>query len=441
MCHTTVQEDMPLTTAGPGLSSAGAPADLNEGVPGYDADAVNAIAGNNGAPKSVSVRKPTKFGRLLEIASLGDFDPAGDMQPGSPSHKLTKFGALMQVLQPALEGGIIGLAGGKGTPGGGFNAANEFFMRRNALNFQRAMLERQFANDQFRNLLEYARTQHTLNQPYFSGARGTVVKGTDANGNPVVMRPNPYTGVYEPIPGITPESNESFRPEMTDQGLVTVSTKTGEVRRASLPLLPPDSSATGNIAPSKFDSGSPRIPRKPGASAASVSPGASPSAIAVGGGIPLRPAGFSKPAPRKVTNRNATGFETDSLIDENPNSPTYGQTLRSNIASRAPLPDRTEGLEDARQAAANDLSARIESYAAEALKRSGNDPDKAVAFMNGLKVGDPKAQQQLQSLLPKIRQRIRDRARTSKKSNPFGLSDQDWQSLTGGQAQQDQPEQ
>ena len=365
-----------------------------------------ALQKNGIDPHAVGLQKPTPFGRALELATGGAYDPTGGADTATPpTGKLTKWGALVRIISPALEGGLIGLAGGKGHPQGGFGAANDFYIRRRAMQMQNTMLARQLYNDQFKNSLELARTQHEVSVPPMTRVPNAI-KGKDANGKDIYMALNPRTMQYEPIQGITPESNADYQATPTDQGIVTYDKHgAAPTKLLTLPTTPPQGVASdeepgpdGN-APSQFDSGSSRS-----LGAASQSP----SGVTA---IPLRPAGFGKPKPAKVTNRNAAGNETDNLIDENPDSPTYGKVVKSGVATRAPLPDRTAAHTDQ----ANDVNSQIESYAAEALNQTGNDPDKAIAFLNGLKNSDPKVQQRYMGLLPKIRQRVRERTRQGKR--------------------------
>jgi len=388
----------------------------------------------NAAPKTtVGVSEPTKVGRAAELASGGLYDPTGglDTNPGAfPTVKSTKFGSLMRFLGPALQGGAIGALQGRAYPGGGFQAVQAFNDKQRAFAFQRMLMQREANNDAFRNELEAARTEHILKQPNFNGRGAGPIKGTTEDGRLVYMRPNPDTGVYEEIPGIVPEETpETFHGEMTDQGLVEMGNR-GTVKRALLPA-PGETGiplSFGNQEPTEFDSGSPRLPGR-----GSVSPAASPGAIR-GTGLPLYPPSHGKPKPGVVRRRNAAGFETDDLLDENPDSPTFGTVLKSNVASRAPLPNRSD---DTRNAKAEDAG-RSEQYAAAALAKNGNDPDKAIAYLNGLKIADPKAAKDFYRLLPQIRKSITDRThrRVPAKKNPFGLSDQDFGAILDGDANQ-----
>jgi DNA-binding transcriptional regulator YiaG len=48
-------------------------------------------------------------------------------------------------------------------------------------------------------------------------------------------------------------------------------------------------------------------------------------------------------------------------------------------------------------------AARSETYVAEALRQSASDPDKAIQYLNGLKIADPNAAKDFNRLLPQIR--------------------------------------
>src|SRR5438046_1376564 len=131
---------------------------------------------------------------------------------------------------------------------------------------------------------------------------GPTIKGKDAQGNTIVLSQNPNSGVYEPVEGVTPESQT--KELSTDQGIVTYdptnpqkgavplrmaqqassAQREGSAESASEPSL----RAQGTKVPTKFDSGSPRA-------AVSTSPGASPLAIQSSGGVPLRPSNYSTP--------------------------------------------------------------------------------------------------------------------------------------------------
>ena len=382
MCQTSSPQQMPLNTAGAGgpsftgnsvnapddangVSTAvpGAPPNLYQGPNGGGDPLTNAIQAEQQAnPQTVSVNAPTKFGKLLAIAA------------------------------PILEGGLIGAAGGKGHPGGGFGAAQDFYNQRRAYANQQALLQHTLNNDQFKNALEAARTAHTIATPPF--VRSATISGQDDQGNGIIQARNPFTGVYETVPGISPaDKSKTPKTEMTDQGLVNVDGSTATPVTLPGPSTPP---GTAMLPVRPNDPNSPRVPTAvPGSQA----PGA-----------PLHAPGFSTPKPTKTTNRNSAGVETDTFIDDNPNSPTFQQPIGKPVASRQPLPDKTANHDNDKA----DLQAQAETYAQAALDKNGGDPDKAIAYLNGLQVKDPDAQKKLNSMLPQIRKSIGDRTKSRK---------------------------
>lgn len=367
MCQTHAPTQMPLNTAGSQDSAGGDPLSM----------AIQAEQRAN--PTTVSVNAPTKFGKLLNL------------------------------VQPMLEGAAVGGFEGKGHPGGGFGAAQEFYDKQREHKLRDAMLQHTLTSDTFRNALEAAKTQHELGRPNFPNGRVTTAR--NAAGVPVLLRPNPETGVDEEIPGYSPldKNEDNVTPHMTDQGLMGIS-KTGEAAPITVPgaqqtletPLGPNNPVPGN----KFSGAT-----------------ASPRAISqvAGPAVPLHAPGFGKPKPAKVSNRNSAGAETDNLIDENPDSPTFGKPLKTGVANRAPLPDRSHNKEDEKAS----TQARVESYAQAALDAAGGDPDKAIQNLNGLKVKDPAAQKDLNSLLPAIRKSIGDRVKSRKPKTRNRLSAQD----------------
>src|SRR5271163_4233414 len=216
MCqHPTSTQSMPLANPYSGGGGAGAlppvgsPPDAN-GIPTPQFDPAAAMASGKsmvaaGVPSSVPVNQPTPFGRMLEVGSMGAYDPTGGADSRTPpSGRPTKMAMLMNFIRPVITGGLVGLAGGKGTPGGGFNAANNHFQQQRELQMRYAMMGRQMQNDQFRNQLEYARTQHILQQPNFSGRSVQLVAAKNAQGQTVFIRNNPDTGQPEQVQGFTP---------------------------------------------------------------------------------------------------------------------------------------------------------------------------------------------------------------------------------------------
>jgi hypothetical protein len=422
-------------------------------------------------PQPAQVSAPTKFGRALELASGGNYDPTGglDQTPG-PTGRMTKFGALAKVLGSMMEGATVGGFMGKSTPGGGFAAAHNMFMQRRMMDMQRYQMAANMMKLQSEVAKNQAEAQWNQRRPMVNRT-GPVIKGNGPDGKPIFLTQDPQDGIYKPAEGITPAAGNT-KEINTDQGIVTYDPE--NPRAGALPLTmgggptvgsaadakndvtagtaasasEPSERTKGGVprgmfggqpkAPSEFDSGSPRVPAR---GAVSTAPSASPGAIAASG-VPLHVPGFSTPKATVRANRNAAGVETDNIFDTNPNSPTFGQRIAATGNTRQPIPDRTAGRENAR---ATQKAADIEDseqYAATALQKSGGDSDEAIRLLNNLKVADPDAAKKLNRLLPQIRKSITDRAKQrkpkAKPTNPFGIKDEDWQRMTGGQTQPDQ---
>jgi hypothetical protein len=337
----------------------------------------------------------------------------------------------MKFIGPALEGGLVGLAGGKGHPSGGFGAANDHFAKKRALAIQQIMLQRQLQDSAYKNALEAARTQHEINAPRYPRIPNAI-KGVDKDGNPIIKVLNGDTGEWEVQPDIFPaDKSDHFTAVRGDDGEYSFNTTTGQAQ----PVMVPDPNAPqGGTTPMPL--GPRRVNPNDRYSGASASPQTQKANAPKM--IPLRPGGFSTPKPTIRASRNAAGVESDNLFDTNPNSPTFGKQIGSTGNTRAPLPDRSANRLATRQAQKDADIERSETYAGEALRRSGNDPDKAISYLNNLKIADPNAASDFKRLLPQIRKSIADRTkqRKPKAKNPLGLSDQDWQALIGGSPQQ-----
>lgn len=391
MCHTQTQVDQPLTTPGsalPGGGTAGAGPANGDPL----SSAIQSEAAAN--PKTASVTSPTKFGKLLSFVA------------------------------PLAEGALVGGFGGRGHAGGGFGAATDYFNAKK----DRALRQKQFdqqqqnANilNQYRQAqvaLDAARTQHELGKPNFTDGRTT--PAVDANGKPVLLRRNPITGDEEPIEGFTPpDKADKTSAVMTDKGLVAANSSEGTATPITIPGAPTTQSTPIN-------SHAPGSGRFGGATASPQMTKQVP-----GPGVPLMPPGAAKdknPKPVKVTNRGNSGSESDSLIDENPQSPTFGQTLKKNIAGRAPAPKEADNSRAIKAAEGTDA----ERYAGAAMDKFGGDPDKAIKYLNDLKTGDKESDAKLTKLLPLIRQHIRDRAKPGKTGKQPRLSAEDVKKLTG----------
>lgn len=108
-----------------------------------------------------------------------------------------------------------------------------------------------------------------------------------------------------------------------------------------------------------------------------------------------------------VTNRDAAGNESQSIVDIDPSSPTFGKVIKAGISSKAPMPKKPT---------ASDLSSTVEQAAEAAMDRAGQDPNKAIQLVNGLSKTDPR-------LLPLMRQRIREMARPGSTKRSYGTND------------------
>lgn len=356
---------------------------------------------NTGAPAGASsLPDPTASDPLSSAITAMEASQPKTTSPLAP----TKFGKLLKVLEPALEGGTIGAFAGRSHPGGGFGAAQDFYDTKRRHELQLAAFQNTLENSRQLRALEAARTAHEVNQPYFT--RGGTTAAQDEEGNDVLLEQNPFTGVREPVPGYRPPAKPDKAPhfQMTDKGLVSI----GPDGKASQVTLPETSAAPPQGPPAStgiVQAGGQVSPmfvaRKPGSGTVAAKPSS---------GAPLRAPGFSTPKVAKVANRNGAGAETDTLIDENPNSPTFGQPLKKNVAARAPLPDRAagnRGKKDSEEAA-------IEDHVDAVLQQVGNDPDKALAAINA----DKSVPSQYKA---RMRNRVREIARPGQKKKLSAL--------------------
>jgi hypothetical protein len=203
----------------------------------------------------------------------------------------TKFGMLMKVIGPALQGGLIGLAGGKGHPQGGFGAANDWFNQRRQMLLQQTMLQRQLQNDSQRNALEAARMR------YYDARTGAYDGSSTAPANPVAMPLRPGQMPSEAPPDLTPNNVPSqgsgvlkAKPELreTDQGLMDINGTTATPVTTRAPFKP-----------TQFNSGSPQI-----------------DGIPVGGNrVPLRAPGSARASGWK------NQAEEDAVVEYKTNHP------------------------------------------------------------------------------------------------------------------------
>lgn len=441
MCLSQTQSAPPIQPPPMSLPGASAP---DPNVPGGDTgpnSLGNALDASR-TPQAANVKTPTKAGRAVELLTGGAYDPTGGVDTGqaptSPNGgtQPTKFGALLKLITPMMQGATVGGFLGKSTRGGGFAAAQNLFMQQRMMQMQRNQFAINLMKLQSEVQKNQAEAQWAQRRPMVTRT-APVIKGEDDQGNPIFKAQNPQTGDYENVGGIHPSAGPS-KEVNTDQGMVTYDPANPKAGAVPLTLGPQvgnpsaaknnpaegsDESASepsaraagsgvpvsfGNIKPSAHDSGSPRLPAVP-----IGSPSQSPGAIAAtGGGVPLHAPGFANPKPTKVTNRNATGQETDNLVDENPNSPTYGQVVKKGVASRSPLPDRAANRDNVK----TKVAGQVEEAAGYALDNAKGDPDAAIALVNKSDM-DP-------SKKALVRQRIRERVKAGKpKTGKQSLAD------------------
>jgi hypothetical protein len=424
------------------------------------ATAIRAAGAN---PANVGVRTPGFGGRALELLTGGAYDPTqgADTATGAfAGGKETKWGVLARMMGLAEQGGIEGAFLGKSTPGGGFQAVQNLNLLRNQMLLRNLMLQNTLAKTQSdiqKNTAMtgfYNRGGNTrVGQPV-PGANGNYWR-TDPvtrelidtgvrvppkpenyelregqagpNGQPTYSLFNKNTGKITPAlidmtggnssGGLqAPAANPAL--DMERKNAESISELTGDAGIAKVPVMAQAlGESTEALRPPVIDN-----------STGMQSPGAIRSTAA--SGVPFMPAVNRNPRAGRVATRNAAGTETDNLIDENPESQTFGRVLKRGVATRAPLPDRG----DATRAQKDADSASAENYAGMALAQVGGDPNKAIAYLNGLKSADPKVQQQFNRLLPLIRQHIRDRVKGAGKiapNNGVGISNEQWNNLAG----------
>jgi hypothetical protein len=203
----------------------------------------------------------------------------------------TKGDMLMRLVVPMVMGGIVGWAGGKGHPGGGFGASNDFFAQQRALRLQNAMMQRQYQNDAYKNALDAARTQHEISMPPINRVPAPV-KAVE-NGENVMKSFNPSTMQWETMPGVTwsdkPTADQtSYDP---DRGVIIDRSK-GTFRTPVSEGPAPDSTTPGDTE-NGADSDSTSIPTGPPSRGSFIS-----------GGVPnTPPTGTAGPAPSPAAMR------------------------------------------------------------------------------------------------------------------------------------------
>jgi hypothetical protein len=282
-----------------GISTAvpGAPPNLYQGANGGGDPLTNAIQAEQAAnPQTVSVNAPTKLSKLLNIAL------------------------------PILEGGLIGAAGGKGHPGGGFGFANQFYAERRQQQLQQATLQRQAAQTQA--AIQAHQTSNDLAQQKIDLEDwGNPFSGQDADGNPAFFVRNRRTGETKQVNGATPlDKSGPGKTEMTDQGLVNVDGSTATPVTIPGPSTPP-STAMVSVRPN--DPNSPRVP--------AVIPGSQ------GTGIPLRAPNSGKQPRGSDFNNYYQKYLSDNDLEDSADNELDARSAYMD-AGRKPINDGSDGL-------------------------------------------------------------------------------------------------
>jgi hypothetical protein len=287
---------MPMANAPPvGPDANGASIPSGPSMPGGDqlGQTLDASKG----PTSVPVTSDTGTGSFLNNLAIGAGVTPDNSNTGTHG-PLTRFGMLTRVLAPMIEGGLVGWAGGKGTPGGGFNAANNHFQNQRQLQMQLQVMRLNAQKQYYENAKNAAETNY-YNQG--GGARFNQPVVGD-NGN--YWQINRSTGKLEDT-GVAAQDKTKAPPP--DKTTVTTNAKgdqlvVNETKSTARPIVMEGSGedgggpvATGlptkptsSIAATKYDSGSPTT--------GSFGPSASPTRGNIGGagaapsaGLPLGP--------------------------------------------------------------------------------------------------------------------------------------------------------
>jgi hypothetical protein len=238
----------------------------------------------------------------------------------------TKFGKLLSVVAPILEGGLVGLAGGKGHPSGGFGAANDWFAQKRAQQNQTLALQRQAAQTQA--AIQARQTANDIAQQKVDlDDWGTPFSGQDADGNPTFFVRNRRSGQVKQVNGATPlDKSGAGRAVMTDQGLMNVNGASATPVTIPGPSIPP---STAMI---------PINSRDPNSALAPL-----PIPGIQGSPVPLRAPGSGKP-------QRESDFDQfyDKYLDDNDLDDTAANQLQARsayqAAGRKPTSDNSGGL-------------------------------------------------------------------------------------------------
>lgn len=289
----------------------------------------------------------------------------------------TKFGKLLKVALPIIQGGAIGGFGGDWkVPGSGERVAEDYFDRQAAQALQKKSLDRNLQNDQFKNLLEYARANHEMQLPAAPGAAGRTWQAQGPDGKTHIWGLDPYHPQAPPIDrGVAPDTSRMQIIPGTD-GYAGVKTSGPDAGKAT-PITTPGNQPSDPV-------------------------------LVSSGGLPIMPPSSDteadrrnkakQPQPEKVTKRDASGAAQDYFVDKNPQSATFGQRIGGDapVATRAPAPIR--------KSTTTPDKGKVETYAGAILDQFGGDGDKAVTAVDGM-----------QTLPPEMKSAVRQRIREMKR--------------------------
>lgn len=296
--------------------------------------------------------------------------PATSTQPTTKKVP-TKLGSFLQFMVPLagqlFQGGVDG-AGAQGGFFGGMQQAQGKQMER--MKFGSDMQYRRSQINAENALADYHR-----NMPYFR--TGATVKGTDENGNDILLQRDPHTGQYEPIPGMTPYEKAP-----------TPAKKQMKEINGGLNNYNPDS---GTLSPIEDPNAGPPAP---------------PPLIS--GDRQLKDAKYTAPKPTTTSERDSKGVSRPIILDNNPQSPTFGQVIAQPNVSQQPLPRRPSNS-SANPALKKQQLSDAENSANFALQQNGGDPDKAIKWIERA-ASNPKYGVDA-SQLPQIRKSITDIAK------------------------------
>jgi hypothetical protein len=238
----------------------------------------------------------------------------------------TKFSKLLQIAAPILEGGLVGLAGGKGHPSGGFGAANDWFAQKRAQQNQTLALQRQAAQTQAA-IQARQQSNDIAQQRADMEDFGQPIAGQDSDGNPAFFVRNRRTGETKQVNGITPpDKSGAGRAVMTDQGLMNVSGASATPVTIPGPSIPP---RTAMI---------PINSRDPNSALAPL-----PIPGIQGSPVPLHAPGFGKPQRTSDFDRYYQNYLDENDLDDTPENQLQARSAYQ-AAGRKPTSDNSGGL-------------------------------------------------------------------------------------------------